>query len=157
MLLRRLFYRWQFLAAIALPGWLLVGWGVFGGSGWVFPLLLVGAALLAASLAIVSGLMRARGSVRRDRALSWWDVAILAAWHAAVIGLGFFGPTTALFTVLGITIGLAGFWYSLAALLRETGRAWRAGVTGYLDEQTRLAYRRPPGPDGDVYVVRENP
>ena len=34
MLIRRAFYRWQFAAAIVLPIWLLIGYAIFGSSGW---------------------------------------------------------------------------------------------------------------------------
>lgn len=155
MLLRRLLYRWQFLAAIALPGWLLVGWGVFGGSGWVFPFLVFGVLALALFLVIVSALMRARPSVRETHALSWWDVAVLVAWHLCLVGLGFFGATTGLFTMLSIGLGLAGFWYAVSALIAEAGRRWVGGTSHNRIPHTRPARRPGPGDDGDVYVIHE--
>lgn len=154
MLLRRLLYRWQFLAAIALPGWLLVGWGVFGGSGWVFPFVLFGSLALALFLVIVSALMRARPSVHETHALSWWDVAVLVAWHLCLVGLGFFGATTGLFAMLSIGFGLAGFWYAISALLAEVGRKWLGAPSAHRIPPAQTSYRRG-GDDGDVFVIHE--
>jgi hypothetical protein len=160
MLIRRVVYHWQFPAAAVLPIWLLVGWGVFGGSGWGFLFLIVACIVLAVFLAVVSALIRARRSVRESRAVAWWDAAALAAWHGSLIGLGFFGPTTGLFVLLSIVLGLVAFWYALWALLTEASRRVGAALDGFVAQaQAQEAGGRrplpPDGYDGEIIVVRE--
>ncbi|MFG6445423.1 MFS transporter permease [Microbacterium sp. P06] len=122
MWLRRLFFRWLFPAAIVLPLWLLVGWGVFQAGGlaflWVLfiaiPSVLIGQTLL-------SLLVRARGTVRAERAVSWWDVLAFSVWHALIIATGFYDSTWfALTLVLAIVAAVGVFWVSLAQLWRES-------------------------------------
>ena len=36
MWIRRAYFSWLFPAAVVLPLWLLIGWGVFQSSGWAF-------------------------------------------------------------------------------------------------------------------------
>ena len=159
MWLRRAFYGWLIPAAFVLPLWLLVGWGIFNTGGWAFLwvlfLAIPGVFLWELLLTL---LVRARGTVRLHRAVSWWDVLGFGVWHALVIALGFFDPAwwaAALVTAIIAGVGL--FWLSLWQLWSEakpTRMVYRssAGVT-YL---TPMA----PEPTVDaqeVIVVTEKP
>ena len=65
-------------------------------------------------------LVRARGTVRAERAVSWWDVLGFAVWHCLVIALGFFNPAWwAPVMVVTILVGLGLFWLELWQLWRE--------------------------------------
>lgn len=158
MIIRRLFFTWQFIAVVALPAWLFVGWGVFGGSGWGFLGLLIAAPVVFLALAAVALLIALRPSVRRSRTVSWYDVGILTVVHAAVIGIGFYGATATLFTVLAILAGTAAFWIAVWQLVTDGARHVRAT----LDEFQRQArpespvHPRQPFADGEVIVVRES-
>jgi hypothetical protein len=122
MWLRRLFFRWLFPAAVVLPVWLLVGWGVFQAGGWAFLwVLFIAIPSVAIGQTLLTLLVRARASVRAERAVSWWDVAAFGVWHALIIATGFFNAAWfAPVLVLAIVAALAVFWVSLTQLWRET-------------------------------------
>jgi len=160
VIIRKAFYWWLFPAAVVLPVWLLIGWAAFHqGSGWSFLGLLVLCPILFVAMLIVSGIVMARRSVRERRAVSWWDVALFAAWHLSIIGFGFFqSGLTGWFAVAGILLFVATFWVSIWELLTET----RARV-----QQTFAAYERAAQPqatasseratvdDGEYIVIEE--
>ncbi|HWU57662.1 MAG TPA: hypothetical protein VN045_03000 [Microbacteriaceae bacterium] len=163
MFVRRAFYYWQFIAALALPVWLLVGWGVFGGSGWgLLGLLLVCPIAFVALLAIAM-LIYARKSVRSSRAVSWIDVGLLALWHLSIIGVGFYGAGANWFGVGAIVVAIAAFWIVLWELVTET-RARVASAFASIDANAQAAAQpqAPRGPqgtfsqDGDVIIIRES-
>ncbi|WP_322412058.1 MFS transporter permease [Microbacterium invictum] len=138
MLLRRAVYRWLFPAAFVLPIWLLVGWGVFSGGGWAFLwVLLLGIPSVFLGQVVLTLLVRARGTVRAERAVSWLDVGGFAVLHALTVSLGFFGAWW-WGAAFGLTIvaALALFWTQLWQLWREakpSGLAgFRATASGYL-------------------------
>ena len=91
MWVRRAFYGWLIPAAFLLPLWLLVGWGVFNAGGWAFlwVLFLAIPSVFIGQL-VLTLLVRARGTVRAERAVSWWDVLGFTVWHCLTIALGFF-------------------------------------------------------------------
>jgi hypothetical protein len=164
MWLRRAFYWWLVPAAFVLPLWLLIGWGVFNAGGWAF-LWVLFLAIPGVFLwqLLVTLLVRARGTVREDRAVSWWDAAGFTVWHVLVISLGFYAQTWwALTLVAAILAGVGLFWLSLWQLWREA----RPG-TFILRTSSGTAYIPPPtesdsssrGADPDVIVIteRENP
>ncbi|CAN5159349.1 hypothetical protein BH09ACT6_BH09ACT6_10580 [soil metagenome] len=122
MFVRRAFYYWQVAAVLVLPLWALVGWSVFGGSGWQFLLVLLSCGVLALALAGVGVLNYFRKSVRETRALSWLDTGLLVAWHAAIVSVGFFTPASSILAVAVVVLGLAAFWASIVQLLAETRR-----------------------------------
>src|SRR6478609_8920828 len=97
MLFRRIFFRWIQAATIVLPIWLAVGWAVFGGGGWGTLGLIITVPVTFIALAIIALLISMRPSVREQRAVSWTDVVVLGAWHAAIIGFGFSGSSMAAF------------------------------------------------------------
>ncbi|MHA7986869.1 MFS transporter [Rathayibacter sp. CAU 1779] len=154
MIARRALLKWQLVAVPVLPLWLMVGFGVFGGSGGFF-LLFLGAGVLFLFLGALAGLTRLRPAVRADRAVGWWDVAATVAFHLAVIGLGFFGATGVAFGLAAVVLGLATFWLTVWQLMRE----WRERVSGAM-AQASSGYgtpqnRRPPPEDLGVIVVHE--
>jgi hypothetical protein len=91
MTARRAFFYWQFLAAVLLPLWVLIGRGFFGAAvGWQFLVLLVLMPLLSIAMFAVGGVTAARKDVRTNRAVAWLDVAVIGAWHLTILSLGFF-------------------------------------------------------------------
>ncbi|WP_431220991.1 hypothetical protein [Leifsonia xyli] len=120
--IRKAFYWWLFPSAVVLPVWLLIGWAAFNqGSGWTFLGLLVMCPILFVGMLVVDGILVARKSVRERRAVSWWDVVLLAAWHLSIIGFGFFVPgASGWFAVAGILLFIGMFWLAVWELLRET-------------------------------------
>ena len=121
MWLRRAFYGWLIPAAFLLPLWLLIGWGVFNAGGWAFLwvlfLAIPGVFLWQLLLTL---LVRARGTVRLHRAVSWWDVLGFGVWHLLVILLGFFDPAWwAIMLVVAIAVGVGLFWLELWQLWSE--------------------------------------
>jgi hypothetical protein len=130
MVLRRSFYYAQFGAIPILPLWLLIGRGiVIDGTGWEFVMLLFVAPILALAMLIAAGLTVARKSVRRSRAVSWLDVALLAAWYLAIIAAGFVAhPVMAVLVVL---LAVTVFWSAVWQLYAETRRRVRTAFAGF--------------------------
>lgn len=121
MALRRLFLHWLFPAAFVLPLWLFVGWIVFsGGSAWGLLWLFVAVPAVFVSQLVLSLLIRARGSVRETRAVSWRDLAGLGIWHVVIVALGLFDSRVFFpLLVLSIVGALVLFWSTLAQLWSE--------------------------------------
>ncbi|MCS4275761.1 hypothetical protein M2390_000922 [Mycetocola sp. BIGb0189] len=167
MFVRRVFLRWMFLAVVVLPLWPLLGWVIFDGNnnGWDFLGLLFAMPILFIALLAVTLLIYGRAQVRRQRALEWGDVAVLAIWHATIIGFGIFGSSMALFGVLGVIAGLGALWYSIWRLFREAAVRTREAMA----EFERLAQQQPGVPgqpgtsaprfedDGEYIVIEERP
>jgi len=108
-------------AAFVLPVWLLVGWAVFNAGGWAFLwvlfLAIPGVFLWQLLLTL---LVRARGTVRAHRAVSWWDVLGFTVWHLLVISLGFFNQAWwAPVMVVTVLVGIGLFWLELWQLWSE--------------------------------------
>jgi len=165
MLIRRAFYRWQFLAAIILPVWLLIGWAIYGsGSGWGVVGLLLVVPIAFITLGVVALIIAARPAVRAAKAVSWIDVAVLGVWHGLIIATGFYGPGATTFAVLAIVGAIAAFWISIWQLLGDSARRF----TATMSEFERLAAQqqrgemgpnsgsRPfEGGDEEIIVIRE--
>jgi hypothetical protein len=122
MWLRQTFFRWLIPAAFVLPLWLVVGWIVFGASPWALLWVLLSAPIVFVWQLILALLVRARGTVRAERAVSWTDAGLIGAWHLLVVALGVFDgrwwwPALAVTVVLGV-VALSS---SLRQLWRETG------------------------------------
>ncbi|SFN52487.1 hypothetical protein [Mycetocola miduiensis] len=157
MILRRAFRIWMLIAAVALPIWPLVGWGIFGGGGWQFLVLIIAMPILFITMAAVAGLIWARPTVRRERAVSWLDVGILTLWHASVIGFGLFGPSSNAFAVLGVLAGLAAFWVVLWEFFtdaRDRARETMAEFERMAARPTRRS-TAPLARDGEELIVIE--
>jgi hypothetical protein len=145
MLIRRAFYRWQFIAAIILPVWLLIGWAIFGsGSGWGIVALLLVVPIAFVTIGVVALLIAARPTVRATKAVSWLDVAVLAVWHGLIIATGFYGPSATTFAVLAIVGAIAAFWISIWQLFGDSARR----VKATMDEFERLAAQQQRGAMG---------
>lgn len=157
MWLRRAVYSWLLPAAIVLPLWLLVGWGVFNAGGWAFlwvifiavPSVLVGQVVFAL-------LVRARPVARLDRAVSWWDVAGFGVWHGLTIAVGFYPERWfGLLFVLATAAGLAMIPLLLNQLLSETRGSLDGLSTEWTQRNVSSQQRHPE--DANVYVVQESP
>lgn len=165
MLIRRAFYRWQFIAAIVLPVWLLIGYAIFGSSGWGVIGLMFATPIAFISLGVVALVIAARPDVRRLKAVDWADVAVLGAWHLLIIAAGFYGPTGITFAILAMVGAIGAFWYAVWRLLSDGARRMRATM----EEYERIAYSggasgpgvtgetggRRPADGGEVIVIRE--
>jgi hypothetical protein len=69
---------------------------------------------------LLTVLVRARGTVRAHRAVSWWDVLGFTVWHLLVISLGFFAEAWwAPVMVVAILAGVVLFWLELWQLWSE--------------------------------------
>ena len=166
MLIRRAFYRWQYLAIVVLPVWLAVGWAIFGGGGWGTLGLVLVVPIAVIALGVVALLVSVRPTVREERAVSWTDVGVLGGWHAAIIGTGFYGASATLFGVLAILLSIAAFWLAIWQLIGDGARRVQASMAEFerlaAQQQTSgvrpemRAERRPPGNgDDDVIIIKE--
>lgn len=158
MPLRRAFYVWLIPAAFVLPLWLLVGWIIFGANPWALLWVFISAPIVFVWELLLTLLVRARGTVRAERAVSWPDVAGFATWHALIIALGVFDAAW-WWPVFGLTVavGLGLLWLELAQLWREakpSGLLLRTdGGVAYLPPQPAA---EPSAAPSDVFVVTEN-
>ncbi|HWI30347.1 MAG TPA: MFS transporter permease [Microbacterium sp.] len=162
MWLRRVFFGWLFPAAFILPLWLLIGWGVFQAGGWAFVwvIFLAIPSVFVGQLALTL-LVRARGTVRAQRAVSWWDVAGFTLWHGLTIACGFFNPAWFWAAFAGaVLVGIGLFWLTLRELL---GEARPGTVVLRTTGPDPTAYIPPPAPprqaatEHDVIVITERP
>ncbi|GAA2025446.1 hypothetical protein GCM10009819_05580 [Agromyces tropicus] len=163
MLIRRGFYRWQFAAAVVLPLWLLIGYAIFGSSGWGVLGLMFATPIAFITLGVVALIVAARPDVRQDRAVAWSDVAVLGVWHLLIIGAGFYGPAGITLAVLAMVGAIVAFWYAVWRLVSDGARRVRATM----DEYERIVAAGAPGAGGaegrtrsaedagEVIVVRE--
>jgi hypothetical protein len=168
MLIRRAFLRWLVAAVVVLPIWLGVGWAFFGGGGWGTLGLVITVPVAFIALGIIALLVWARPTVRAERAVSWTDVGVIGAWHASIIGIGFYGEGATIFGVLGILLAIAAFWTSIWQLVSDSARRVQATMTeferlaaqqagGRPDAAGGTSGQRPPfdDGDGDIIIVRE--
>jgi|GEM_PF-372076 len=162
MWLRRVVFAWLIPAAFVLPVWLLVGWAVFDAGGWAFlwVLFLAIPSVFLGQL-ILSLLVRARGTVRAERAVSWWDVGGFALWHVSIVSLGFFDPAWwAPVMVLALFVAAGLFWLELWQLWREARpaavyfRTDPSAVPGAATTRGRPGEST--GVDQDVFVIAES-
>lgn len=159
MWLRRGYFRWLYPAAILLPVWLVVGWSLFGSSAWAFlGILFIAAPAILVGELVLTLLIRARPTVRADRAVSWWDVLGVTVWHVLIIAFGcFFDTASFALLVCAIIAFIAVFWSSLAQLLtdaRGTLRRMSTG-TGPADVPTDDDVRERARQHAEVIVVQE--
>ena len=154
MFIRRAFFYWQFPAAVILPAWILVGWGVFAATGWQIIGLIVGVLMLTVAMLATAGLIFARKDVRAERAVSWLDVALLSVLHGLVIAVGFFTPATALLGTLAVVAVIALFWSGIVQLVMETRRRVRAVIDEFETQAKRVQQPlRSPRADGEYIVI----
>jgi hypothetical protein len=158
MWLRRAFYYALFGAFLVLPVLLLIGRGlILAGSGWDFALLLLVSPILGLCMLVVAGFTMARKSVRRDRALSWLDVGIHAAWYLSIIAASVFAhPAIA---ALVIVLSVAAFWLALWQLFTETRRRVKSALASLDYSAVPASQYRQATPDapGAGRVIRLDP
>ncbi|MBS1905376.1 MAG: MFS transporter permease [Actinobacteria bacterium] len=164
MWIRRAFFSWLFPAAIVLPLWLFIGWGVFHASGFAFlwvlfvalPSVLVGEVVLGL-------LVRARPTVREERAVSWRDVIGFTVWHGLTIALGFFPKDAFGWLLTGTIVAFLGlFWSTLWQLWKDVSERGRTAFLVDGGTMRATAYPEPNEPvrerasqDGQVFVITE--
>jgi hypothetical protein len=161
MWLRRAFFWWMFPAAFVLPLWLFAGSIAFDAGAWglLWVLFLAIPSVFVGQL-ILAFLVRARSSVRAERAVSWWDVLGFGVWHALIVATGFFAPgwfAPTLVVAMLAAVGL--FWLTLVQLWREAAGGLRtvmraADGTAYLPPEDA---RRAAPADAEVIVIAERP
>ncbi len=152
LVVRRIFFVEQFVAAVALPLWLLTGYAVFGSSAGTFVAVALLAPVLVVAELALAGVVVSRRSVRLARAVSLPDVGLLAAFHLAVIGAGFFSPASVWFAVIAVAAAIAAFWFAVMESTREA--AQRVRETWDSLGLPRRAPAAPRGPiDAGEYIV----
>ena len=120
MWLRRGFFGWLIPAAFVLPLWLFVGWIVSGAGGWAFLWMLLAIPGVFLWQLLLTLLVRARGTVRAHRAVSWWDVLGFSVWHLLVVALGFYAQAWwAPVMIVAVLVGIGMFWLELWQLWSE--------------------------------------
>ncbi|ROQ41413.1 hypothetical protein EDF46_0791 [Frondihabitans sp. PhB188] len=91
MRLRRVLYRVSWIAAFALPLWVLFGRGFFGAPlGFQFFAQLLFVPVLFVGQAVATALVTLRGTNRRTRSVSWSDSGLLAVAWIGQLAAGFF-------------------------------------------------------------------
>ena len=157
MWLRRGFFGWLIPAAFVLPLWLFVGWIASGAGGWAFLWVVLAIPGVFLWQLLLSLLVRARGTVRAHRAVSWWDVAGFSVWHLLIIALGFFTQAWwAPVMIVTVLVGVAMFWLELWQLWREAKPSRIVLRTGEGMAYIPAAEERPDAAVQDVIVVTEN-
>lgn len=159
MQLRQAFFRWLVPAAFVLPLWLIVGWIITGSSAWALLWVLVSVPIVFLWELLLALLVRARGTVRATRAVSWTDVGLFGAWHLLIVALGTFHATWWWPTfAVAVLVGLGLLWAQLAQLWRESRPA--GAVLRTPDGVAYIPAQSQPTVDPDanptVIVVTEN-
>jgi hypothetical protein len=152
MYLRRALYYWQFIAALILPLWVLIGRGIIlSDVGWDFLLYLVLCPILFVVMMTVAGLTAARKSVRSVRAVSWRDAAVMLAWHAVIASYGFVAASA--LAVVVVVIGVLAFWNAAWQLYTETRARVKSALSlDPVDMGTYTAQSREPDA-GRVIII----
>ncbi|MGY1551740.1 MFS transporter permease [Microbacterium sp. A588] len=160
MWLRRALYSWLFPAAVVLPLWLLIGWGIFNAGGWAFLwVLFIAIPSVFLGQLVLTLLARARASVRETRMLSWWDVLGFGVWHALTIAVGFYPQAWFPLLLTGaIAAAIAMFWLMLWQLWNEA----RSASVGIRVTPTMVTDSEPDAWDQafrqqEVIIVKEKP
>ncbi|MFF2632140.1 MFS transporter permease [Microbacterium sp. NPDC058021] len=160
MWLRRVFYSWLLPAAFVLPLWLVAGWVIFDAGGWALLwVLFIAVPSVFLGQLVLMLLVRARGTVRAQRAVSWLDVAGFSVWHLLTIAVGFYNVAWfGIALVLAIIAALAVFWSSLWQLWTEARPRMTvvqtAGGTAFIPPPSA---RPEPEDIPDVVIIEEKP
>jgi len=164
VIVRRIFYYWQFIAVGALPVWLLVGSSIYGAGGWAVLGVTFGAIALGVALLAVALLVYARTEVRQTKTVSWTDVGVFGLWHALVIGVVFVAAQAPGVWLLALLAGIAAFWFAVWGLFASARRRVREFVDAASAPLAAAAPNRDtrnPGPtrpvDPNVIVIPEKP
>lgn len=160
MWLRRAFYRWMFPAAVVLPLWLLIGWGIFNAGGWAFLwVLFIAIPSVFIGQIVLTLLVRARPSARETRTASWWDVLGFGVWHALTIAVGCYPQTWFPLLLTGaIIVAIALFWLMLWQLWGEARTS--GGGIRFMTSMTEGPVSEPSPASSaseEVFIIREKP
>ncbi|MCU1445863.1 MFS transporter [Cryobacterium sp.] len=136
MILRRVFYYWQFVAVGVLPLWLMIAASIFGTSAWQVLGAAFGAIAIGFGLLVVASLFLARKEVRLAKAVSWADVGVLTLWHLMIVLMGVFSVTAPWLSVLVVLVGIGAFWFAAWELYAAARKRVREALA-YLDETAR--------------------
>jgi hypothetical protein len=158
MRLRAAFFRWLLPAAFVLPLWLVLG-GIVFGAGWgMLWVLFIAVPSVFLGQLLLTLLTRSRGSVRAERAVSWWDVAGFTLWHGLTVAVGcFIDGAFGWLLAAAIVVGIGLIWLQLWQLWNE------AKGTGIRIRET-ISWSAVPGQpsppssqrEPEVIVVRES-
>ncbi|MEJ1087642.1 MFS transporter permease [Microbacterium sp. Mu-80] len=159
MVLRRAFFRWLLPAAFVLPLWMIVGWAIFGQSGWglLWVLLMAVPSVFIGQL-VLTLLTRSRPSVRAERAVSWWDVAGFTVWHGLTIAVACFIDGAFPWLLTGAIIAVLGlFWLQLWQLWSEArGSGARIRETITWSSMSSHDRTSPSSTPAEVIIVEEH-
>ncbi|UNK69376.1 MFS transporter permease [Microbacterium sp. H1-D42] len=159
MFLRRGFFRWLLPAAFVLPLWMIVGWAIFGQSGWglLWVLLMAVPSVFVGQL-VLTLLTRSRPSVRAERAVSWWDVLGFTVWHGLTIAVACFIDGAFPWLLTGaIVAALALFWLQLWQLWNEArGSGARLRETITWSSMSSSDRSSPSQSAADVIIIEEH-
>lgn len=152
-------------AALVLPLWLLIGWGVFQAGGWAFLwVLFIAIPSVALGQLVLLLLVRSRPSVRATGIMSWRDAGAFALWHALTIAVGTFPQAGFGWLLAGaIAAFLVVFWLAIGQLFAEAGAGRRLDVRVgrvFPDDASADAStgtQRPAADAAGVYVIQESP
>ena len=113
----------MWLAALVLPAWLLIGWGLFGENGFaILWLLFIAMPSVFLGELFLGLLTRSRPSVGASGAVSWLDVLGFSVWHLLTIAVVIVPTQWFAVTLLSaIAVGLAMFWLQFRQLRSEAG------------------------------------
>ena len=149
-------------AAVVLPLWLLIGWGIFNAGGWAFLwVLFIAIPSVFVGQLVLTLLVRARASVRETSMVSWWDVLGFTVWHALTIAVGCYPQAWFPLLLTGaIAVALALFWLQLWQLWSEArGAGERIRImtpgAGTAPPEAEAEYPRRTPADGEVFVIKE--
>lgn len=166
MIIRRVFFYWQFIAVGVLPAWRLIGASIFDSGGWSLIGAMFGAVALAIGMFVVASLIHVRKDVRLQKAVSWADVGVLSLWHALIVLAGFAVSPGPWLPLLLVIVGLAAFWFAVWELVQAARRRVREVIdlieeganppSGPRPSVTDDGTRRPSG-DPSVIVIKESP
>jgi hypothetical protein len=154
MLFRRVVFAVMFPAAVILPLWILVTRGIVAdGIGWAFIAYLFACPILFVLMAIESGIVMARKSVRDARAVSWWDAVVLTALWLALVASGIFALP--LIAVAVVVLVVAAFWLAVWEVVTETRTRVNSFMTS-LDATAQGTTSRVTPTDADVIIITPN-
>jgi hypothetical protein len=137
VILRRVFYYWQFAAVGALPLWLMLAASIYGTSAWQVLGATFGALAIGVGLLFVSLLILARREVRLDKMVSWADVGVLTLWHSLIVLMGIYSVAAPWLSVIVVLVGIGAFWFAAWELYAAARRRVREALV-YLDETAKF-------------------
>jgi hypothetical protein len=137
VIIRRVFYYWQFVAVGALPLWLMVAASLFPSTAWQVLGATFGAVAIGFGLLVVSLLFFARKEVRTQKALSWADVGVLTLWHGLIVLMGLYSVTASWLSVFVVLVGIGAFWFAVWELFDAARKRVREAMV-YIDETARF-------------------